>query len=71
MFDTEDDDPELDPDGVFSGQSKLFTMELDLKLSAQMNVQKYFEIKKKSAIKEEKTKQKAEEAIKHAELNAA
>lgn len=36
-----------------------------------MNVQKYYEIKKKSAIKEEKTKAKAEEAIKNAEANAA
>lgn len=34
MFDTEDDDPELDPEGVFSGQSKVFTLELDLNLSA-------------------------------------
>jgi len=34
MFDTADDDTELDPDGVFSGQSKLFPLELDLKLSA-------------------------------------
>ena len=56
MFDTADDDTELDPDGVFSGQSKLFPLELDLKLSAQMNVQKYYEIKKKSSIKEERTK---------------
>ncbi len=36
-----------------------------------MNVQKYYEIKKKSSIKEEKTKQKADEAIKQAEINAA
>ena len=36
-----------------------------------MNVQKYYEIKKKSAIKEEKTWMKAGEAIKQAEVNAA
>ena len=35
-----------------------------------MNVQKYFEIKKRSAVKEEKTRAKAEEAIKMAETNA-
>ena len=55
MFDNDDEDPELDPEGVFSGSSKLLTLEIDLKLSAQMNVQKYYEIKKKSSIKEEKT----------------
>lgn len=49
----------------------MFVIELDLKLSAQMNVQKYYEIKKKSSIKEEKTRQKADEAIKFAEQNAA
>lgn len=70
MFDTTEDD-ELDPEGVFSAQSKVFVIELDLKLSAQMNVQKYYEIKKKSSIKEEKTRQKADEAIKFAEQNAA
>lgn len=67
MFDTSDEDADLDPEGVFSGQSKVFVIELDLKLSAQMNVQKYYEIKKKSSVKEEKTRQKAEEAIRTAE----
>jgi len=34
MFDNADDDAELDPEGMFSGSSKLFTIELDMKLSA-------------------------------------
>ena len=34
MFDTSDEDADLDPEGVFSGQSKVFVIELDLKLSA-------------------------------------
>jgi len=34
MLDADDEDPELDPEGVFAGQSKVFIIELDLKLSA-------------------------------------
>lgn len=50
--------------------SEVMTVELDLRMSAQMNIQKYFQIKKKSAVKEEKTRQKAEQAIQMAEVNA-
>lgn len=45
-------------------------VDIDLKLSAQMNIQKYFEIKKKSYEKELKTRNAADVAIKDAEVNA-
>ena len=45
-------------------------VDIDLTLSAQMNVQKYFEIKKKSHQKEVKTQDAAEVAIKQAEETA-
>lgn len=45
-------------------------IEIDLTLSAQSNIQKYFEIKKKTQDKEERTKDKAHEAIKNAEDQA-
>jgi len=38
-------------------------IEIDIDLSAQLNIRKYFEIKKKSHEKEEKTKIAAEVAI--------
>ena len=45
-------------------------IDLDLTLSAQANIEKYYEIKKKTQDKEERTKDKANEAIKHAEDQA-
>jgi len=53
------------------GQDSIIVkMDLDLTLSAQANIQKYFEIKKKTQDKEERTKDKANEAIKQAEDQA-
>lgn len=46
-------------------------VEVDLTISAQLNVMRYFEIKKKSATKEQKTRQAAEVVIKQAETQAA
>lgn len=46
-------------------------VEVDLSISAQLNVKKYFEIKKKSYNKELKTKDAADLAIKIAESTAA
>ena len=46
-------------------------VEIDLTISAQLNVRRYFEIKKKSFAKELKTKDAAEVAIKQAESTAA
>ena len=48
----------------------ILKIEIDLTLSAQSNIKKYFEIKKKTQDKEERTKDKANEAIKHAEEQA-
>lgn len=33
-FDVDDDDKELDPEGIFEGSNKLLTLDIDLKLSA-------------------------------------
>jgi hypothetical protein len=46
-------------------------VDIDLNISAQLNIMKYFEIKKKSYSKELKTKDAADIAIKQAELTAA
>lgn len=46
-------------------------VDIDLAISAQLNIKKYFEIKKKSALKEVKTKDAANVAIKQAEATAA
>jgi len=46
-------------------------VEVDLTVSAQLNVKRYFEIKKKSYSKEQKTKDAADLAIKQAEVTAA
>jgi hypothetical protein len=45
--------------------------DIDLNISAQLNIKKYFEIKKKSFQKEIKTKDAADIAIKQAEAAAA
>ena len=58
------DDEEFD--NQFSGENQAMTVEIDIRINAQMNVQRYHQIKKKSAIKEVKTIKKAEEAIKKA-----
>lgn len=46
-------------------------IDIDLNLSAQMNIKKYFEIKKKSYEKELKTRTAADIAIKDAETTAS
>lgn len=46
-------------------------MDVDLTVSAHLNVKRYFEIKKKSYSKEQKTKDAADIAIKQAEATAA
>jgi hypothetical protein len=57
-------------DEKFTNFDPVMRVEIDLKLSAQMNIRKYFEIKKKSYEKELKTRTAAEVAIKDAEANA-
>ena len=51
-------------------EESIFKIDLDLTLSAQANIQKYFEIKKKTQDKEVRTKDRANEAIKQAEDQA-
>ena len=45
-------------------------VDIDLTISAQLNIRKYFEIKKKSYEKEQKTKDAAVVAVQHAEKTA-
>lgn len=54
----------------FENFEPVVRVDVDLNLSAQMNIKKYFEIKKKSYEKELKTKSAAEVAIKEAEVHA-
>ena len=63
---------EMDEDEFFTegAENVMIKMDLDLTLSAQANIKKYFEIKKKTQYKEERTKDKAHEAIKQAEDQA-
>jgi predicted ribosome quality control (RQC) complex YloA/Tae2 family protein len=46
-------------------------VDVDMNISAQLNVKRFFEIRKKSAQKEVKTKGAADAAIKQAEKTAA
>lgn len=58
-------------DKYLSNFDPVMRVELDLSISAQLNIKKYFEIKKKSFQKEIKTKDAADIAIKQAEAAAA
>lgn len=51
-------------------EEMIVKIDIELALSAQSNIQKYFEIKKKTEDKEERTKDKANVAIKQAEEQA-
>lgn len=55
---------------VFANFDPVVRIDIDLHISAQMNIRKYFEIKKKSYEKEQKTKTAANAAIQDAEKNA-
>ena len=65
-----EEDEENDLGEKFTNFDPVMKVDVDLQLSAQMNIKKYFEIKKKSYEKEVKTKSAAEAAIKVAEQNA-
>lgn len=58
-------------DEYISNFDQVMRVDLDLSISAQLNIKKYFEIRKKSYSKELKTKDAASSAIKHAEKTAA
>ena len=57
-------------DEKFTNFDPVMRVDVDLHISAQMNIKKYFEIKKKSYEKEVKTKNAADIAVKEAEVNA-
>ncbi len=59
-----------DDNDVYANFDPVIKVDIDLHISAQMNIRKYFEIKKKSYEKEQKTKTAATAAIKDAETHA-
>lgn len=61
---------EFSVDEKFTNFDPVMRVDVDLHISAQMNIKKYFEIKKKSYEKEVKTKTAADIAVKEAEANA-
>ena len=67
----EDEDAHMDIlDDKFTNYDPVLKVEIDLNITAQTNIQKYFEIKKKSYEKEVKTKTAANVAVKDAETHA-
>lgn len=58
-------------DHLLSNFDPVMKVDIDLGISAQLNIKRYFEIKKKSHAKELKTRDAAQVAIKHAEQTAA
>ena len=68
----ENDENGLQIDDEFiSNFDQVMRVDIDLGISAQLNIKKYFEIRKKSYAKEVKTKDAASVAIKQAEKTAA
>lgn len=61
---------DIDSESPFANFDPVVRVDVDLHISAQMNIKKYFEIKKKSHEKEQKTKTAATVAIKDAETHA-
>jgi len=60
----EDEDHVLTVDDKFiDNYDPVIKVDIDLKISCQLNVRKYFEIKKKSYVKEQKTKGATDQAI--------
>ena len=74
MLDAVDEDDEnglqID-DQYISNFDQVMRVDIDMSISAQLNIRKYFEIRKKSYQKEVKTKDAAMTAIKQAEKTAA
>lgn len=66
----EEDDNDYSIDDKFTNFDPVMRVDVDLHISAQMNIKKYFEIKKKSYEKEVKTKTAADIAVRDAEANA-
>jgi hypothetical protein len=66
----EEGDDNFSVDEKFTNFDPVVRVDVDLNISAQMNIKKYFEIKKKSYEKEVKTKNAADIAVRDAEANA-
>ena len=68
VMEDEQEDAKFQIDEVFlSNCDAVMLVDVDLRISAQLNIQKYFEIKKKSHEKEKKTKDASEIALAAAE----
>jgi len=61
---------EDDGDNPYANFDPVVKVDVDTNITAQMNIRKYFEIKKKSHEKEQKTKSAANIAIRDAETHA-
>ena len=61
--DPEEDEKFLIDDQYLTNFDPVMKIDIDIQLSAQLNIRKYFEIKKRSHEKEEKTKAAADVAI--------
>jgi len=74
LLDAVNEEEEEDMSGLidekFTNFDPVMRVDIDLHITAQTNIKKYFEIKKKSYEKEKKTKTAAETAIKEAEVTA-
>lgn len=68
--DPDEDEKFLIDDQYLTNFDPVMKIDIDIQLSAQLNIRKYFEIKKRSHEKEEKTKVAADVAIQHAEKTA-
>lgn len=74
MLDAVDEEDEVGiqiEDHYLSNFDQVMRVDIDLTISAQLNIRRYFEIRKKSALKEGKTKGAAQQAINQAQKNAA
>jgi hypothetical protein len=67
ILDATNDD---DGDNPYANFDPVVKVDVDTNITAQMNIRKYFEIKKKSHEKEQKTKSAANVAIRDAETHA-
>lgn len=71
VIEDEEEDEKLQIDSKYlSNHDPVVKIEIDLGISAQLNIRKYFEIKKKSMEKEMKTKDASVIAIQQAEKTA-
>ena len=68
--DQEEDEKFLIDQRYLQNFDPVMKIDIDITLSAQLNIRKYFEIKKQSNVKEQKTKVAADVAVQMAEKTA-